>query len=397
LSFWVETAWGARRSARVVFLTGWAFDFTSAVIPPFDVDAVSGTFSEVGSHGVTHGPSGHIFVFGEANVFFASFEVWGWVDDIFAFGVHDVGTKHDSLSRFSHTFGSSHVTESLFRSFQAFIASFPGVGKKSDGFDSGSISSSKIVNLVVVENAAQTTSLAHQSFVDFNKNRFIAVPFQSPRVSDFFNNQVVGDSGNVHTEKVGWDGDEVSFKSGNNWLTVFVFRQGNPGISNINVDSSAAFGFTFASRIVDNFDTERSGQNVFHQSITTVSLESENFAVKSSVMMLSPSHTITSFLWADLTFVHNTQNFSELVFVNDFSFLDTFWEVWVWVPFSFGARVESGHWNSGSEFVAFFASWETSKLTVVVFATDFTVDWSIQMLAFMGVRDTRWEPVTASW
>jgi hypothetical protein len=154
LCFWVETAWGARRSTSVVFLTGWAFDFASAVIPPFDVDAVSGTFSEVSAHGIAHRTSGLVFVFGEANVFFASFEVWGWVNDIFAFGVHNVRTKHNSLSRFSHTFGSSHVTESFFRSFQAFIASFPGIGKKSNRFDDGSISSGEIIDLVMIENTA---------------------------------------------------------------------------------------------------------------------------------------------------------------------------------------------------------------------------------------------------
>jgi hypothetical protein len=45
--FWVEAAWGARASAGVVFLVGWAGNFASTVSSPFDVDTVSRTFSEV--------------------------------------------------------------------------------------------------------------------------------------------------------------------------------------------------------------------------------------------------------------------------------------------------------------------------------------------------------------
>lgn len=45
--FWVEAAWGARASAGVIFLVGWAFNFASAASSPFNVDTVSRTFSKV--------------------------------------------------------------------------------------------------------------------------------------------------------------------------------------------------------------------------------------------------------------------------------------------------------------------------------------------------------------
>jgi hypothetical protein len=301
------------------------------------------------------------------------------------------------LGGFSHTFSRSHVTESLFGSFKTLVGSFPGVGKKSNGFDGGTISSGQVVGLIVVEDTAKTSSLTHQSFVDFDEDRFIAVPFQSPRVGDFFDNQVIGNSGDVHGEEVGWNGDKFTFKSGGDWFTIFVFGQSDSGIGDVDVDGSRAFGFTFTSGIVDDFDGEGAGENVFHESVRAVSLESENFTIKSSVVVLTPGHTVTSLFWVDLTFVHYSKNFSKFVFIDNFSFLDAFWEVWVWVPFAFGARVKSGHWNSGSKFVAFFTSWKTSELTFVVFTRNFTVDWSIEMLAFVGVRNTRWESVSTSW
>jgi hypothetical protein len=159
--FWVEAAWSARRSTSVVFLTSWAFNFASTVSSPFNVNSVSGTFSEVGGHGVAHRSSGLVFVLGEANVFFTSFKVWSWVDDVGAFGFHDIGTEHDSLGRFSHTFSSGHVAESLFGSFKTLVGSFPGVGEESDGFDDGTISSGAVVDLIVIEDTAKTSSLAH--------------------------------------------------------------------------------------------------------------------------------------------------------------------------------------------------------------------------------------------
>lgn len=201
----------------------------------------------------------------------------------------------------------------------------------------------------------------------------------------------------MHGEEIGWNGYKFTVESGDNWFTVFVFRQSDSGVGNVDIDRSGAFGFTFASRIVDDFDGERTGENVFHESVRTVSLESENFTVKSSVVMLTPGHTVASLFWVDLAFVHDSENFSEFVFIDNFGFLDAFWEVWVWVPFAFGARVKSGHWNSGSKFVTFFTGWKTSELTFFIFARNFTVDWSIEMLAFMGVRDTRWESVSTSW
>lgn len=395
--FWAEAAWSARRSTSVVFLTGWAFNFASTVSSPFNMNSVSRTFSEVGGHGVTHRTSGLIFVLGEANVFFTSFKVWSWVDDIGAFGFHDVRTEHDSLGGFSHTSSSGHITEGLFGSFKTLIRSFPGVGEKSDGFDGGTISSGQVVGLIVIKNTAKTSSLTHQSFVDFDEDRFITVPFQSPRVGDFFDNQIIGNSGDVHGEEVGWNGNKFTVESGNNWFTFFVFGQSDSGVSNVDVDRSRAFSFTFASRIIDDFDGEGARKNVLHESIRTVSLESEDFTIKSSVVMLAPGHTVSSLFWVDLTFVHNSKNFSEIVFIDNFGFLDTFWEVWVWVPFAFGARVKSSHWNSGGKFVAFFTGWEASKLTFVIFARNFTVDWSIEMLAFVSVRNTRWESVTTSW
>lgn len=96
--FWVEAAWSTRRSTGVVFLTGWAFNFASSISSPFDVNSMSGAFSEVSGHGVTHRSSGLIFVFSETNILFTSFKVWCWVDDIGTFGFHNVRTKHDSLS-----------------------------------------------------------------------------------------------------------------------------------------------------------------------------------------------------------------------------------------------------------------------------------------------------------
>lgn len=277
------------------------------------------------------------------------------------------------------------------------VGSFPRVSEKSDGFDSGTISSGQVISLIVVENTAKTSSLAHQSFVDFDEDRFIAVPFQSPRVSNFFDNQVISNSGNMHGEEVGWNGDKFTIESGGNWFTFFVFGQSDSGIGNVDIDGSRAFSFTFASGVVDDFDGEGAGENVLHKSITAVSLESENFTIKSSVVVLTPGHTVSSLFWIDLTFVHNSQNFSKIVFINNFGFLNTFWKVWVWVPFTFGARVKSGHWNSGSKFVAFFTSWKTSKLTFIIFTRNFTVDWSVEVLAFVGVRDTRWESVSTSW
>lgn len=159
--FWVEAAWGAGRSTSVVFLTGWAFNFASSVSSPFDMNSVSGTFSEVSGHRVTHRTGGLVFVLGETNVFFTSFKVWSWVDDIGAFGFHDVRTEHDSLSRFSHTSSSGHVTESLFGSFKTLVGSFPGVGEESDRFDDGTISSGAVVDLIMIEDTAETSGLAH--------------------------------------------------------------------------------------------------------------------------------------------------------------------------------------------------------------------------------------------
>jgi hypothetical protein len=159
--FWVEAAWSARRSTSVVFLSGWAFNFASSVSSPFNMNSVSGAFSEVSGHGVAHRSSGLVFVLGEANVFFTSFKVWSWVDNIGTFGFHDVGTEHDSLGRFSHTFSSGHVTEGLFGSFKTLVGSFPGVGEESDRFDGGTISSGKVVDLIMIEDTAKTSSLAH--------------------------------------------------------------------------------------------------------------------------------------------------------------------------------------------------------------------------------------------
>ena len=164
-----------------------------------------------------------VLVLGKANIFFTSFKVWSWVDNIFTFSVHQVTTEHDGLGRFSHTFSSGHITKSFFRSFKALIVGLPRIGKKSHRFHQGSISSGQVIGLIVVEYAAETAGLTDQSFVDFDEDGFIAVPFQSPGVSDFFDNQVISNSGNVHTEKVGWNGNKVSFKSSYNWLSVFVF------------------------------------------------------------------------------------------------------------------------------------------------------------------------------
>jgi hypothetical protein len=53
------------------------------------MDVMTSTFSEVGRHGVTDGSFGGVAL-GEANVFLAGFEVWLWIDDMFALGVQNV-------------------------------------------------------------------------------------------------------------------------------------------------------------------------------------------------------------------------------------------------------------------------------------------------------------------
>jgi hypothetical protein len=126
-------------------------------------------------------------------------------------------------------------------------------------------------------------------------------------------------------------------------------------------------------------------------------LESEDFTVEGSVVVLAPGHTVTGFFWVDLSQVHDSENFADIVFVGDFGFLDAFWEVWVWVPFSFGTTVKVGHWDWGSKLEAGVAGWIASEKTISVFALNYSVDWSVQVLALLGVADARWEPVTASW
>jgi len=162
------------------------------------------------------------------------------------------------LGGFSHAVGGRHIAESLFRSFQTLVTSLPRVSEKSNRFDSSSVSGGKVVDLIVIENTAKTAGLAHQSFVDLNENRFIAVPLQSPRVSNFFDNHVVSDSRNVHRVKVTWNGNEFTFEGGDNWFAIFVFGKSDPGISNVDVDASVTLGFAFALGIVDDFDGKTS-------------------------------------------------------------------------------------------------------------------------------------------
>lgn len=50
--FWVVTRWSAGGSTWVIFLTFWAGNWASALHSPFNVNAMSATFSEVGSHRV---------------------------------------------------------------------------------------------------------------------------------------------------------------------------------------------------------------------------------------------------------------------------------------------------------------------------------------------------------
>lgn len=47
--------------------------------------------------------------------------------------------------------------------------------------------------------------------------------------------------------------------------------------------------------------------------------------------------------------------------------------------------------------VTILACWVTSKLSIDILAGNGTVDWCIEMLAFVGVADTRWESLSTSW
>jgi hypothetical protein len=116
-------------------------------------------------------------------------------------------------------------------------------------------------------------------------------------------------------------------------------------------------------------------------------------------MGLAPSHTVADLVWSQLTLVLGSEHLTVFISCNSINFLDTFWKVWVWVPFTFKARVVTGHWNGGGKLKSFITGWVTSKLAgrFVVRASDLTVDWSIKMSTFMALGDTRWVPKTTSW
>ena len=121
--------------------------------------------------------------------------------------------------------------------------------------------------------------------------------------------------------------------------------------------------------------------------------------IKSPEMVLAPSHTITDLIWSKLAFILSAKNFAVTVSSDSFSFLNAFWKVWVWVPFTVKARVVAGHWDGRSELETIVASWVASELTglLVVFTFDLAVDWAVKVGTLVGFRDTRWIPETAPW
>jgi hypothetical protein len=83
-----------------------------------------------------------------------------------------------------------------------------------------------------------------------------------------------------------------------------------------------------------------------------------------------------------LTFIHNTDDFTELVFVNIFFDFDTFWEMWIWVPLTVHACVVSSDWDKSREFKTFITGWEAPKLAVGVFAFNLSIYWSGNVRTF---------------
>jgi hypothetical protein len=258
------------------------------------------------------------------------------------------------------------------------------------------LSSHEVVGLVVIEHATETTGLAKKVFVDLDEDGFISVPFKSPSISGFLYNDVVGDSGNVKRIERVWKGKDLSRLGGDDWA-FFGRGKGYPSIGDVNVDLSAAWSFWATFSVVFDFDGEGSRKDILDKGVVAGASESEHFSVKGSVVVLAPSHTVSSLFWGDLTLVHNAKDLSEFIFVNIVFFLDALWKVWVWVPLSIAARIVSSHWDGRDKLKSFVTSWKASKLTVGIFASDLAVNWSIKMLALLSSTDTRWKSLTASW
>lgn len=396
LNLWVEAGWGAGGAANVVFLAFWAFHWTSSFGSPVDLDTVSAALVEVSGHGVAWSGGTEVVVAVEADVLLTGLKEWGWVDNTGAHGVHEVAAEHNSLGRLSHAFWGVDGAEGFFGGVWALIRVLPRVSEESNALDDISGSGHEVVGLVVVEHTAETAGLADKVLVNLDVDALVTVPLESPRVGGFLHDDVASDFGDVEGVEAVWKIELLTVLGGNNW-TGLALAEGDPSVSNVDVDLSVASGIWAALSVVFDFDGEGTREDVLDEGVVAGTSESEHLTVKGSVVVLTPGHTVAGLVWVDLASVHNAKDLADLVLVDRVFLLHALWEVSGWVPSAIEAGVLTGDWDGRGELEAFVTGWFALELAVLVLAADDTVDWSVEVLALLGGTDTGWKSLSTSW
>jgi hypothetical protein len=276
---WIEARWSARTTANMVFLASWTLDWAPAFRPPVDVDTVSGAFSEVSGHSVAWSVFKKIGIRHPANVFLTRIEESGWVDDISAWSVHDVATKHDSFSSFPDTFVGFRFAETswLLSTVSALVrVSSPRVAESTNLIhgDNPSVSvsvasSPEVVSHIVVENTAKTSGGAFKDLVNFDVDGLFTVPFHHQAVSLFFDDDVTSDVADVDGKESRWKGQSFTIFVEGNWIAFFVLFKVDVGVLKVNLDFSSALLVSGAVRVVNDSNRERTRVSIFNKSVFT--------------------------------------------------------------------------------------------------------------------------------
>jgi len=108
---------------------------------------------------------------------------------------------------------------------------------------------------------------------------------------------------------------------------------------------------------------EWAGKSVLSENVVTLSSEMVHFTVKSSVMMLPPSHTIPGLVNWNIFFGENTSDMTNTTWINWVNPWNAGWESAGWSPGTIVTGETSGHWNWRGKFKAFWTGWDTNVKT----------------------------------
>jgi len=102
------------------------------------------------------------------------------------------------------------------------LINLPAVSEKRNCLDESTRSCLEVITLVSVENAAETGSLAHHTFIHSEEDRFSTVPLEIPAVDGLSDNNVVADSLDREIVNHGWKRNSFAGSSVDSWLAILI-------------------------------------------------------------------------------------------------------------------------------------------------------------------------------